>query len=257
MCKGPKIVVWDIEILANLNNVMANLTRFWNNAGLNANISTVISFGYKIHGEKKAHCINAWDFKKRWTKDVNDDYEVVKAAYNILKDADAIVTHYGSKFDLPFLNARLIHHGFPPIPPMQHIDTWRVARYKLKLSSNRLDEVAKFLKTERKMENGGWQLWVDVLARKKKACRMMSEYCKQDVECLDQVFAKLLPIVPNAPNRNLWADRKVCPRCGSSKIHKRGVRSTNANQHQRYQCKDCGGWMTGKRSKKNANLRGL
>ena len=252
--KGPKIVFFDLEILADLGKVMENLTRFWNQAGLNANISTIISFGYKVSGDKKAKCINAWDFPKRWKKDVNDDYEVVKAAYEILKDADVIVGHYSTRFDLPFLNSRLVYHGFPPLARVKHVDTWQLARSNLKLNSNRLDGVAKFFKLPTKMENGGWQLWVDVMARKKKAQKLMSDYCKQDVEVLEAVFEKMRCFVRGMPNHALWSDDKhVCPNCSSSNLHKHGRRVTTTNIQQRWLCRDCG-TSSSTRGKKKPHL---
>lgn len=252
--KKPRIISWDLETLAELNKVMKFLPGMSAYPGLTmkATHNTIICCGYKILGEKKVHCINAWDYPKRWKKDVNDDYDVVKAIYKVLKDADGIVTHNGKRFDLKFLNSRLVFHGFAPLPKIPHIDTCTVAKSKLFLFNNRLNTVAEFLGCELKMENGGWNLWERVLRREKKAQATMTKYCKQDVEVLEQVFLKLRPMIGNVPNYNLFSEseRQICPNCGSDRIQKHGTRMMTGGPVQRYKCNDCGTTHTVK-GKKN------
>lgn len=240
----PNIVFFDIETLMNMQEIAKIFPSLGNYPGrtMKATITSVICFGYKTLGDKKAKCINAWDFPKRWDKDKNDDYEVVKAAYQILSKADAIVTHNGSRFDLKHLNTRLMANGFPPLHKIPHIDTVMLARKNLFLYSNRLDDVATFLEVDNKLENGGWQLWVDVLNGKKKAMKLMDKYCKQDVEVLEQVYHKLIPFAKNIPNYNLFNGdgSHSCPSCGSHKLQKNGFVRTKTSTKQRYRCLDCG-----------------
>lgn len=210
---------------------------------LKASISSIICFGYKIFGkEHPAECVNAWDFPKRWKKNVNDDYEVVKAAYKVLKTADCIVTHNGKRFDQKHLNTRLARHGFPPLPPMPHVDTKAIASSKLYLFNNKLDTLGEFLVGERKLEHEGWGLWKKVRQRDKAACKTMEAYCKQDVLLLEKVFRKLRPFANNLPNHNLFSigDRKLCPNCGSTRLRSLGWRTTKTQSYRRYQCLDCG-----------------
>lgn len=240
----PKIISFDLETLADLPKVMKYLPGMSAYPGLTmkATHNTIICCGYKVLGEKTVKCINAWDYPKRWKKDVNDDYEVVKAIYDVLKDADGLITHNGRRFDLKFLNSRLAFHGLNPLPKIPHIDTCVVAKSKLFLFNNRLNTVAEFLGCELKMENGGWNLWERVLRRDKKAQATMTKYCKQDVEVLEQVFLKLRPMITGIPNYNIFngADETVCPNCGSHHIQKHGTRVSTVRLVQRYICMDCG-----------------
>ena len=247
--KKPKIVLWDLETLMNMDEIAKIFPSIGAYPGrtMKASITTIICFGYKELGDKKSKCVSAWDFPELWAKDMNNDKEVVKAAYEVLKDADGIVTHNGARFDLKFLNTRLMYHGLPPLAKIPHIDTVLAARSNLLLYSNRLNDVSKFFKCESKMENGGWQLWVDVLAGKKKAMKTMSQYCKQDVEVLEQVFLKLRPVIKNIPNYNLFRDSDDtmhCPSCGSSRMQKHGFRNSKTAKLQRYRCLDCGSTST-------------
>lgn len=250
----PRIILFDIEILADLGRVMENMKRVYEGIGLKADISTVVSFGWKVLGDPKVHCINAWDFPKRWKKNTNDDYEVVKAAYEILSKADGAITHYGGRhnFDLDFINSRLAFHNLPPIPPMPHVDTCLVARGNLKLSSNRLDNLARFLGVETKTQVD-WSMWTGVSRRDPSACKKMSDYCKQDVIVLEKVYGRLLPFVTTGPNRNIFSNREkhLCPSCGSDHIIRKGDAVTCTATYQRWQCQKCGKWSRTDKSGRN------
>lgn len=208
---------------------------------LKASINSIICFGYKIYGEKQSKCINAWDFPN-WKKDVNDDSRLVEEIHGILKNADAIVTHNGARFDLKFLQTRLLKHNLDPLPKIIHIDTCQESKKNLLMFNNRLNTLAKFMTSEEKLENGGWQLWVDVMQRNKKAMELMERYCKQDVDTLAAVFKRLLPLITKMPNYNLFRDhdRDACPNCGSTRQEKNGFRTTKTALYQRYRCMDCG-----------------
>ena len=252
----PRIIVWDIETLPNLPAVLHKWIRMRDFMGLKADISTMICFGYKIHGQKKTHCLNVWDYPN-WKKNINDDYELVKAAKEVLDSADAIVTHNGKMFDYKFLNTRLAFHGLAPLLKIPHIDTCMLARKRLYLASNRLDDLAKFLKLDGKMKHDGWDLWIDVHGRSEKAMKTMTEYCKKDVRVLDECFTRLKGRAGDViPNHNHWrsTQNEVCPACGSADYIKWGHRITATNKFPRYRCKSCGTCF--RNDKKDKNPRG-
>lgn len=241
----PKIVLFDLETCPDLIEVMKVFPNIGQYPGLTlkASINTIICFGYKIFGEKETKCLSAWDYKQ---KSINDDFELVKAAYEILKDADAIVTHNGSRFDLKFFQTRLLKHKLPPLPKIRHVDTCLVAKRFLLMFNNRLNTLAKFLTSEEKMENGGWDLWVKVLQGDKKSKKLMVDYCKQDVNVLEKVFKRLRPFMTNIPNYNIFSRDAdvICPKCGSTRYQNRGYRYTQVSAYQRHQCHDCHGYFT-------------
>lgn len=242
---GPKIVLWDLETLANLSQVMRVFPRLsdFNGRTLKASINSVICFGYKWLGQKRAKVVSAWDYDN-WDRDVNDDYPIVKAAHDILHQCDAMVTHNGKKFDLKFLNTRILYHkkkhkSLKPLIDIKHIDTCQLARHKLFLFSNRLNDVAEFLGCQKKLENGGWDLWVNVLNRHKPSQTLMAKYCKQDVVVLEEVFNKLRGM-SLLPNYHLFgSDKNLCNQCGSGELIKWGFYYTKKNRFQRFRCKDC------------------
>lgn len=241
----PKIVLFDIETLPDLDKVMEVFPQLSNYPGLTlkASINSVICFGYKIFGEKEIKCINAWDFKS-WDKNVNNDLEIIKAAYEVLKDADAVVGHNSKRFDWKFIQTRLAIHGLEPLPRIKHIDTCNESRKNLMMFSNRLGEISKLLFDDKKTENGGWPLWCKVMKRDKQAMAMMTKYCKQDVNLTEKLFKKIRPYVTNIPNYNLFesGEKVLCPSCGSTRLEKRGFGTTKVRMFQKYVCKDCRSW---------------
>lgn len=256
MAKAPKIVVFDLETLPNLQEALKFWTQLsqWPGKTLRANITSIICAGWKYLDGSKTHCINAWDYPA-WKKDVNNDYYVCREIYNIIKNADAVVTHNGIRFDWKFLQTRLVFHGFDPLRDIPHIDTKKIASKNLFVINNRLGTLGKFFVQDNKLENGGWQLWIDTWHRCPKALKKMERYCKQDVKLLEKLYKKLRPFAKNIPNHNLYTDEQVCTHCGSENIIRNGWHYTKTRIYQRIACKDCGG--NSRLDAKNKNPRSI
>lgn len=256
--KEPRIIAFDLETLPNLNEVMKvipSLSQYWG-LTMKASINSIICFGYQVYGEKQTRCINAWDFPN-WKKDVNDDSALLKAARDVLLSADAVVTNNGKSFDMKVMQTRLMINGMDPLPKIQHIDTKHVVKRHLSLFNNKLDTLGKWLVNDRKLENGGWDLWVRVAQRDPKAMALMERYCKQDVALLIKVFKRLLPLINQIPNYNIFSDKgdkDVCPNCGSTRLIGNGERVTMTGVSKRLRCADCGTGMSKKTEDKRPKV---
>jgi DNA polymerase elongation subunit (family B) len=244
--REPKIVALDLETIPDLIEVMKIFPGLSAYPGLTfkASISSIICFGYRIVGSgEKAKVISAWDFPE-WQDNINNDRRILEEAHKILHDADAVITHNGKRFDWKFLQTRFMKHEMQPLPKIPHVDTVNVLKSNLLLFNNRLTTASKFLLDDDKMENGGWELWVDVLNRKAAAQKTMAEYCAKDVDLLYDLYNRLKPFISNIPNYNLYsaAELRCCPSCGSTRIVSNGYRATKTTSYKRYQCSDCGAW---------------
>ena len=232
---GPKILVYDIE--------SAGVNAF------NADLGYVIAFGYKWLGEKETHCLSISDYP-RFKKDPHNDHDLLRDASEVFQHADALIAHYGDKFDRPFIHTRLTFHDLPNIPPIKQLDTCKVAWKVYKFSSNRLANLAKFFNcANRKTDKGdGWsKWWMEILKGSDKYQKQMVDYCKQDVRTLEEIALKM---------RNFWPPGFVnfsshgegihcCTRCGSKDLTKDGHRYRSGKKTQRYCCKACGSWSWG------------
>lgn len=215
-------------------------------AGVNAfsaDMGFCVVFGYKWLGDRRAQALSILDYPG---KHIHDDTNLLKALHGIMEQADLIVAHYGQKFDRPFLESRLIRVGLTPIPNTRQADTCLIARHKLKLSSNRLDNLAKFLGCKnRKMSKGdGWpNWWMEALRGDKQAIKKMAAYCIGDVECLEEIFLRMRSIIPGKYLLDMSIDKPkpACSGCGE-KTQYRGYYFSEKKKYRRYSCTACGRW---------------
>lgn len=167
------------------------------------------------------------------------DWTICKKLHEVLSEADAVIAHNGDKFDIPWVNTRLVYHGMKPLPPFIQIDTRKIAKQKFRFNSNRLDYLGQFLGVGRKIKTD-YELWLKCLQGDAAAIRKMVEYNKQDVRLLERVYLKLRPFVEARLNRVLWGE--PCPSCGEGTLQARGFAVTRASRWHRFQCTSCGAW---------------
>ena len=221
---------------------------------LAANFGYILCISYKYFGEKKVMTIKISD-SPSFNKDPTNDKWIVKEISKVINDSDMVVTWYGSKFDIPFIQTRLLGHRLPPLPSIPHIDGWRIAKYKMKLNSNRLASVSEFLGLENKTPLTG-TIWVKASAGNKKALNYIVNHCEQDVIVLEQAYDLIRSLCTTHPNVNLVKGKLAsCPVCGSNKLQKRGFNIARTRKSQRYQCRSCGSWSSGKSVKTSVEVR--
>lgn len=222
-----RVCYWDIE-----------------STNLNADFGFILCVSWKFSDEKKAHVVSIADFPA-FKKDCTNDYHVVKKAADEISKADIWVTHYGTRFDVPMIQTRLLKHGLKPMPPVPHVDTWRIAKYRLKLHSNRLASVSQIFGLADKTALNG-PIWLRAMAGHKPSIKYVVEHCVQDVYVLEQAYEKIRCLSPDPPNMNLVDPvERGCPKCGEASLQARGYAISRTRTYQRFQCTSCGGWAKG------------
>ena len=245
----PKIIVFDIEIIPDLDKALKYWTKLSSFPGktLRASVTSICCIGWKVLGEKETHCINAWDFPE-WKANVNDDRPLLKAWLEKVKDADAIITHNGKGFDEKYVETRLLMHSMDDMSVPKHVDTAQLSRGSFFFIDNKLQTLGEELCGERKLDHEGWDLWVKTHGGSKNrvidktAQNNMEKYCKQDVNLLEKVFKKIRHKMRGAnkiPNHNQFTMGKVCPSCGSTRWVSNGYMYTDATRRKRMKCLDC------------------
>ena len=187
-------------------------------------------------------------------KSFTDDSVIVEELIEFLSDADAIVAHYGDRFDRPFLNTRALLNGLAPLPPLNVIDPWKVARKHLALTSNRMGTIADLFTNATQKYQLPWEAWRNAQFGDKQAMDSLTEYCINDVETLEDVYKGIRPLIyhhpyvgPVANDVNDWSEDYHCPACASTKVHRKGIRRTKRQIIRRVHCQNCGSWFDGKR----------
>lgn len=211
-----------------------------------ADFGIILCIGFKEVGVGRAEVMSLMDYNF-------DARDLFKAEKQLLKDvskrmleADVWLTHYGQRFDIPYINSRLLYHNLPTLPTtFPHIDTWKVARNTLKLSSNRLKSISTFLGTDDEKNAIRPGIWVRALGGHEPSMRYIVDHCRLDVLVLEEVYNRIRCLVTEHPNKGLIDGRGGCTICGSLHIQKRGFHVTRTRKYQRFQCQDCGGWSKG------------
>lgn len=239
--KKPRILLYDLETSPNISytwghweqNVLGYIEEW-----------KILCFSYKWLGEKK---VNTFSMSGGST-----EKSVVEELWKLFDEADIIIAHNGDKFDMRKSNAKFLEYGLTPPSHYQTIDTLKVARKYFKFNSNKLNDLSTTLGIGKKTETGGFELWLGCMRDEPSAWKKMIEYCKHDVELLEEVYLKLLPWMATSPNYNVIAGTTMnCKICGHDHVQKRGFAHTKTRTYQRYQCMGCYGWSTGELIKKD------
>jgi predicted RNA-binding Zn-ribbon protein involved in translation (DUF1610 family) len=242
----PRVLFFDLETSPNLSHTwgiyeqnVISVERHW----------MLITGGYRWSEQPKAKAVNLVDFDPKGMEN-GDDGELVKFLWTLLDEADIVIGHNGDKFDIRKANARFAYHGLGPTSPFKTVDTLKVARRYFNFNSNRLNDLGQHLGLGKKVETGGFGLWLGCLKGDKKSWALMAKYCRQDVDLLVEVYERLRPWMKTHPNMGVGQGGFTCPNCGSLKVQRRGTARTQVNVYQRWQCKDCGSYSRSRKAEK-------
>ena len=179
-----------------------------------------------------------------------NDYRITIDLWKLLSQADIVVAHNGSKFDIPNIQTRFVVHGLPPASSFKQIDTLKVAQQQFGFTHNSLNSLAQVFGIEEKIHTG-FELWKRCLFGEDEALKEMEVYNRHDVEMLELIYLRLRPYIKSHPNYNLYMDSDVpvCSHCGSKNITPDGYYYfTQTGKYQNYRCLDCGAESRGRKS---------
>lgn len=171
-----------------------------------------------------------------------DDKRIVNSLWKAFDDAEIVMGHNSSGFDIPKANARFFKHRLKPPSYYQQIDTLLAARKAFALTSNKLDEICKYLELPVKLETN-FKLWSDCKNGDKNALKTMFTYNKNDVKILEDVYFEMRPWIPKHPNMGVYvqSDNSICPICISSNLQMgKNPYTTSTGEYKSYRCLNCG-----------------
>lgn len=236
----PRILVVDIETAP---AEMWGWGMFKQNFGVDQikEFPYILCIGAKWVGEPECIMFSIWEHGAEG---------MLNRLLDLIEQSDAVVSKNGIKFDIPWIRTELLKLKMRPLPNLTHIDLERAARAYFRFHSNKLDFIGKYLEEGGKVEHEGFKLWRKVMEGDEKARRRMLNYCAGDLKLTERIYKRMRPHIENHPAiRAVGAEG--CPKCGSKKTQKRGVRYTACFEIQRHQCCNpkCRGWFSGKRKK--------
>lgn len=241
----PKILLFDIETAP----VKAYIWKLWKE---NIHLDQIINDWFCLAWSAK------WLYSTETLGEVltpeevfhEDDSRIMKSLWELINEADIVVSHNGNKFDIPRINARFIINNLEPTKPFFSIDTCQIARKQFGFSSNKLDALATYFNIDHKLHTD-FNLWKECLKGSEEALQYMLHYNKKDVLILEEVYLKLRPWIKNHPNLgNLQGQHAICSACGSDNLTliKDKYYFTSVGKYHIYRCKDCGAISRGRKS---------
>lgn len=128
------------------------------------------------------------------------DENVIRELIKTLPRFDRVIAHYGSRFDLPYLRSRALNLGleFPEYKSLWQTDTWRIARNRLCISSNRLGNIANLLGIKQQKTRITSYHWIKALTGRQESLDYILKHCRIDVEVLQKVYNKLSKFAPRS-----------------------------------------------------------
>lgn len=235
--KEPRIGVFDIETAPSRGEYFDRYKQY--------NITRTIQdwfmfcFSYRWLGEKKIHTFSLHDFG--YNPEKPDDWPLIEKLWYFFNEADILVGHNIDAFDVKKANTRFLVHGLHRPSPYDTFDTKKVAKSVAGFESNRLDDLARQMGVERKLQTGGQHLWELCRDTNEDApWRLMERYNAQDVVVAEQVYLKLRGWAKNHPNLTHMTRNEHCPVCMGYDLKRDGYRFRAGMKYQRFACNGCG-----------------
>jgi len=246
-----KILIFDLETAPKL----AFMWGMWNQ-----NVSLpmmerdgyLLSWAAKWYGEDGVMSDSLFNYGSEIENEdgVLNEGKLVSTLWELLDEADMLISYNGNKFDIPVANTAMFKAGLMPPNAGKSIDLLAVVRRKFRFASNKLDFISKEMGIEQKKSHEGFELWRKCMLGDEEAWKSMVEYNEQDIIVTEQLYDKVRPWIKNHPNVNVIDehDHTVrCPSCASSDIKRNGFENmASGTRYQRYRCNTCGTNARGK-----------
>lgn len=244
--KKAKVLIFDIETAP----ILAHVWQLWDqNVAVNQIDRDWVVLSWAAKWADEPEVMYQDQRKVLKSQNVPNDKELLKGIWQLLDQADVVVTQNGKKFDQPKLFARFVINGMKPPSSFKHIDTRAIAKRQFAFTSNSLEYMsAKLCVKYKKLKHKkfpGFELWTECLKGNLAAWNEMEKYNKHDVLALEELWNKIR-MWDNSVNFNLYTDLDdIHCQCGGEYV-RNGYCFTAVGKYQRYRCFDCGVEMRGR-----------
>jgi uncharacterized protein YprB with RNaseH-like and TPR domain len=163
-------------------------------SNLDADYGFIITWCIKVQGSDEIlhDEITKADLDK--SKGGTEDRRVVQSLIAAMQTFDLLVTYYGTRFDMPYIRTRALvcKVDFPEYGTLHHQDCYFLAKFKLKLSRNGLDQVCRTILGETEKTRVAGDIWRKAARGEKKSIGYILDHNKRDVRDTEKVYDKLI-----------------------------------------------------------------
>lgn len=176
---------------------------------------------------------------------------MIKKMWQMLDEADEVITYNGDAFDLRVLNTDFIKLGLGKPSPFKSIDLYKVVKKNFNLISYKLDYVLKYFKLGKKREHEGHTLWLKVMNKDAAAWKVMEEYNIDDVRGTLKLYWYLAKRGWLGAGRSHATADNHCPDCNNpTLVLTRKKYYTRTMMYPLYKCKSCNTWHRHKKGER-------
>ena len=151
----------------------------------------VILCGVLKPGDGRKPIVFRGDDYPSWKNNRSNDKALVQDIVAELSGYDVWIIHNGAKFDIPYIRTRLLRHGLEALPAKKLIDPVLLARNKLRMSYNSLNQLANHLGVNSKTEVDP-AMWLRAsMDGNRTAMNYIVKHCVEDVHTLERVAGAL------------------------------------------------------------------
>jgi uncharacterized protein YprB with RNaseH-like and TPR domain len=122
------------------------------------------------------------------------DRRVVNELVTRLNDYTKIITHYGSKYDIPWLYTRALRWGldrkWPAPKSVKLVDTWILAKTNTKMS-HRLESLERLMTGETGKTHMDGRMWEAIMAARPEGLAWLRKHNIADVYSTWRIYQKL------------------------------------------------------------------
>lgn len=146
--------------------------------GLNATYGRLLCACFKFGDEARVQTVESRKLK--------EERAALRDIQKIWKEVDVVVTWNGLRFDIPFLNSRLLHYNMDPMPRRMHLDLMWIRRGKFRGVRATLDAASKDAHLPVSKYNVPAESWIQASQGEDepsvKAFKEIVKHCKEDVK---------------------------------------------------------------------------
>ena len=182
----PRVLLFDIESSPNLSWTWGkwdqNVLRFereW----------YILAISWTWLGERQVN-VKGLDDYDLYATEPHNDIELARLARALLDEADVVVGHNSTAFDVKKCQARMVYHQLDPPSSFKEVDTLKQARRHFAFNGNSLDDLTRHLGIGAK-GHPGLNSWFRCIEGEPGAWKRMKAYCRQDVKLLEKLALRL------------------------------------------------------------------
>lgn len=199
----------------------------------------ILSFSAKWMGSKKV--IYEDQSKNR---NVRLDRKLLTKLWELLDQADVVITHNGDSYDIPEIFAAMQELKMTPPSSFRTIDTYKISK-KFRFVSKKLGYLTNKLNEKyKKLDHAGFpgiSLFIECAKGNEKAWKVNKKYNIYDTLALEEFYNVILPWAGNKVLLHYQVDKvSLACNCGSTDVIKYGFKFTNGGKFQKFVCNTCG-----------------